>query len=100
MKNFKWLVLLLGLVSFSQGFAQYGRYGRRDRNRYIYNSRPYYYPSVRTSVSVIARLPFGAIAVTLGSRHYHYYDGIYYEPMYGGYGIVQPPVGIIVPALP
>ena len=98
----KWLLLLLAVVSFSPLFAQHSRYNRRyhDRYAYTYAYRPYRYAPVHTSVSVVARLPFGAVAVALGGRHYHYYDGIYYEPMPGGYAMVAPPVGIVVPVLP
>lgn len=103
-KSVKLLLVLAGVISFTQLFAQHGRYSRRyyDRyayNRYAYNYRSYYAP-LRTSVSLIARLPFGAVAVTLGGRPYHYYDGIYYAPYPGGYTIVEPPVGVIVPVLP
>jgi Family of unknown function (DUF6515) len=76
--------------------AQYGRhYGR-------YNSRSYHYnrfPS-RSSVSIMAGLPFGAVSLTFGNRYYHYYNGAYYRPYDRGYRIVEPPIGIIVPSLP
>jgi len=84
------------LISGLTASAQYGRhYGR-------YNSRSYHYNhyTSRPSVSVIARLPFGAVSVTFGSRYYHYYNGAYYRPYNHGYMIVQPPIGIIVPRLP
>lgn len=103
----KALLLLVGVISFSPLFAQHGRYGRRyyDNDYYAYNYRPYDYrpygyAPLQASVSIIARLPFGALAVTLGNRHYHYFDGLYYEPLPGGYAMVEPPVGIVVPVLP
>lgn len=101
MKHYiKWLLVLLGVVSFSSLFAQRGRYTKRYHDRYAYAWQPYHYAPLRTSVSIVARVPFGAVAVTFGSRHYRYFDGIYYEPMQRGYIIVQPPLGIVVPVLP
>lgn len=99
-KYSKWLFVVIAVISFSQVFAQHRRYDRRDYDHYRYYYRPYNYSPVRASVSIIARLPFGAVSLNLGSRHYHYYDGIYYQPYQTGYMIVQPPVGIVVPVLP
>lgn len=93
--------LICGLIAFIllsslESSAQYGRsHGRYNGRSYQYNR----YPS-RPSVSVYARLPFGAISVTFGDRYYHYYRGAYYRPYNRGYIIVQPPIGIIVPSLP
>jgi len=89
------LLILMLFVSYTSS-AQYGRHYRGHTNRYY---RYDHYP-VRTSVSIIARLPFGAVAITFGDRYYHYYNGIYYRPYIGGYRIVHPPIGIIVPSLP
>lgn len=101
MKNYaKWLLFLFGVLFFSQLFAQHGRYGRRYNDRYLYTYRPYAYAPLRTSVSVVARLPFGAVALNFDGRRYHYYEGIYYEPRPRGYLIVAPPVGVVVPVLP
>lgn len=76
--------------------AQYGRGSGRYKGGSYHNNR---YPS-RPTVSIFARLPFGAVSVTFGSRYYHYYRGAYYRPYNRGYIIVQPPIGIIVPDLP
>ena len=54
----------------------------------------------RASVSIIASLPFGAAAVSLGNEHYHYYHGTFYQPVQQGYAIVPAPMGILVPTLP
>jgi len=90
-------VILLLAISFTAS-AQWGRQHGR------YHSRHYSYPrhsyAPRTSVSVIARVPFGAISLSFGNRYYHYHNGIYYRPYSRGYVIVQPPIGIIVPGLP
>ncbi len=52
------------------------------------------------SVSVVASLPFGAAAVSLGNERYHYYHGTFYHPVPNGYAIVPAPMGVIVPVLP
>src|SRR5215207_5104500 len=84
------------LISSLTTSAQYGRsHGRYNGRSYHYDR----YPS-RPSVSIVARLPFGAVSVTFGNRYYHYYHGAYYRPYNRGYMIVQPPIGIIVPNLP
>jgi hypothetical protein len=108
MKNFiKMILPLAGILSLTTAFAQYNRHERNDRrshdrydNRYVYAPRPYYPAPFQTSLSIVAQLPFGAIAVSMGNRHYHYYDGLYYEPSSYGYNVVPAPVGIIVPQLP
>ena len=84
------------LISSLTTSAQYGRgHGRYNSRSYHYNR----YPS-RPSISVFARLPFGAVSVTFGNRYYHYYNGAYYRPYNRGYMIMEPPIGIIVPSLP
>lgn len=86
------------LISSVTASAQYHRYHGRYNGGY-YGRSHYYYPS-RSSVSIIASLPFGAASITFGNRYYHYYNGVYYRPYNYGYTIVQPPIGIIVPTLP
>lgn len=88
------LILLL-FVSYTSS-AQYGRHNRGYSSRYYRYDR---FPA-RTSVSIIARLPVGAVSLTFGDRYYHYYNGVYYRPYIWGYRMVEPPVGIIVPVLP
>jgi len=93
---------VFGLIILSSltASAQYGRNNGRNNGRYNSRSYSYHrYPS-RTSVSIIARLPFGAVSLSFGNRYYHYYRGAYYRPYNRGYMIVQPPIGIIVPSLP
>lgn len=86
------------LISGVEASAQWSRHNGRFYNRsYHYNYNRYHY---RTSVSIIAHLPFGAVSVIFGNRYYHYYNGLYYRPYDRGYIIVEPPVGIIVPGLP
>lgn len=102
MKNFtKALLVVVALVTCTQLFAQRRHYGHGRHYYYDrYSYRYSYRPSYRPSVSIMARVPFGAVGINFGSRYYHYYRGMYYRPMPGGYGIVPPPVGIIVPVLP
>ena len=90
------LTLLVGIISF----AQHGR----SRDRYYEYARYDRYPHARYAsyprVSIMASLPFGAIMVSMGGVHYHYYNGYYYRPHTNGYILVEPPIGLVVPILP
>ena len=88
----KGFLLLVAVISFTQLFAQ-----RDDRNPKYRSNR---HSSSHDRVSIIARLPYGALALTWGNRHYHYYGGYFYEPFSYGYALVEPPIGIVVPVLP
>ena len=90
--GFLFFILINSLTVSAQWNRHYGRY----TSRYYHYDR---YPA-RASVSIIARLPFGAVSVMFGNRYYHYHNGVYYRPYDRGYIIVQPPIGIIVPSLP
>lgn len=93
------LITLLALSNMTAS-AQRGRYGRSYGRSYARSYYPQYrYPS-RSSVSIIARLPFGAASIHFGNSYYHYYHGSYYRPYGYGYRIVPPPIGIVVPVLP
>jgi len=48
----------------------------------------------------LAVLPFGCITLQIGGVPYYYDDGIYYQPVEGGYQEVYPPVGAAVPQPP
>ena len=102
----KWLFLLAGIMAVGSLLAQPPGHAKKQfkhkhHNKYYsYSYAPYRYTPYRTSVSVIAHLPFGSVGVTFGDRHYHYHGGYYYQPVPRGYVIVRPPVGIIVPVLP
>jgi hypothetical protein len=80
-------------------FSSFAQPDRRDRRFNDHDLNRCAYPS-GTAVSIVAALPFGAVAVSFGSRPYHYYDGYYYRPYGYQYMMVAPPVGIVVPALP
>jgi hypothetical protein len=71
---------------------------------------PYYYHPYRPSYWGPNWHPFGfflsslaanALLFTLANQQYYYEDGCYYEPSpNGGYTVVPPPIGAIVPNLP
>lgn len=42
----------------------------------------------------------GAMIVAINDINYQYYDGVFYQPDNGGYQVVAPPIGAIVPSLP
>jgi len=93
------LIALLVLSSIDSS-AQRGRHGRSHGRSYGRSYYPQYRYPIRSSVSVIARLPFGAVSLSFGNRYYHYYNGYYYQPYNFGYRMVPPPIGIVVPVLP
>ena len=45
-------------------------------------------------------LPLGFLALNIGGTPYYYNDGIYYQPVEGGYQEVYPPIGAAVPQPP
>ena len=46
-------------------------------------------------------VPRGHVRVSIGTSHYRYYDGMFFEPHWPGrYVVVAPPIGIHVPMLP
>jgi hypothetical protein len=57
---------------------------------------PYYYRPGYT----IGTIPKVAVTVTLGSLIFYYADGIYYRRHDGGFMVIVPPIGLIVPVLP
>jgi len=48
----------------------------------------------------LAMLPFGCLTLQIGGVPYYYDDGIYFQPVGGGYQEVYPPVGVAVPEPP
>jgi len=48
----------------------------------------------------VKTLPHGHRAVKVGSRHYHFLDGIFYRPGPGGFVVVAAPIDARVHALP
>src|SRR5258706_4070374 len=48
----------------------------------------------------IATLPYGNVGIGFGPDRFFYQAGVWYQPSGAGYVVVQPPVGIVAPALP
>src|SRR5260221_2831788 len=48
----------------------------------------------------IATLPYGNIGIGFGPDRFFSQAGVWYQPSGAGYVVVQPPVGIVAPALP
>src|SRR5258706_15461496 len=48
----------------------------------------------------IATLPYGNVGIGFGPNRFFYQAGVWYQPSGAGYVVVQPPVGIVAPALP
>jgi len=57
----------------------------------------HYYPRVGFYAGV---LPVAALTIAYGADRYWYDRGIWYRPYGGGYRVVVPPFGAVVPALP
>jgi hypothetical protein len=62
--------------------------------RYGHN---HYYPS---RGFVYGTLPLGAVSVGYGRGNYFFHGGVWFRPSGGRYVVVQPPLGIFLPALP
>jgi len=41
-----------------------------------------------------------ATVIAINNAQYHYYQGVYYQPVNGGYQVVAAPVNAVVPSLP
>jgi hypothetical protein len=48
----------------------------------------------------LRRLPRGNVRISVGTTRYHYYDGMFFEPMWPGYVVVSAPIGAHVRTLP
>ncbi|OIQ81183.1 hypothetical protein GALL_370530 [mine drainage metagenome] len=104
------LALGVGLLNAAGGHAddrnmrhEHERHGMGEPYRarhWIFDDRHHhghYYPAIGYSINA---LPFGC--QTLGFRHRRLFfqAGVWYEPTAGGYVVVRPPIGIVVPMLP
>ncbi len=88
----------------SLGLARpYGYYGGGyyGYNRSYYRSSfPFFHfgPAFGFRLNV---LPFGYYPFYIGANPYYYYQGVYYQPYYGGgYQVIAPPLGATVYQLP
>ncbi len=73
------------------------RYKKRDYvvdKRYNHNRR-YPRPGLR-----VKRLPPNAHYRPYRSGRYYYRDGVWYSPVWGGYSVVRPPIGMTIRYLP
>jgi uncharacterized protein DUF6515 len=76
--------------------------GYRGIHPYYYHPyRPYYWgPHWHPLGFFLTSLAADAIYFDFGGRRYWYDDGCYYVPANGGYSVVPPPIGAVVPSLP
>lgn len=76
--------------------------GYRGIHPYYYHPyRPYYWgPHWHPLGFFLTTLATDAIWFNYNGRRYWYDDGCYYLPSDGGYSVVPPPVGAVVPSLP
>jgi len=60
------------------------------------------YLAVQPPIGVVitGALPTGAVPIVVGPTTYYYLDGIFYIAQDGGFAVVNPPPGIVVPVLP
>lgn len=69
------------------------------RPTYVMPVRPLWRPHL-FGVHVVHALPFGAVALTIGTTPYWYAGGEYYAQIAGGYQLIAPPVGAWLAQLP
>ena len=50
--------------------------------------------------AVVHELPREALVVPHGSERYWFHNGVWYRPGAGGYVVIAPPFGVVVPVLP
>jgi hypothetical protein len=74
----------------------------RGVHPYAYHPyRPYYWgPHWHPLGFFLSALAADAIWFNFNNQRYYYDDGCYYLPSNGGYSVVPPPLGAIVPSLP
>ncbi len=79
-------------------------HGRRyySYHRYYYHPyRPYTWgPSWHPVGFFLNNLAAAAIIVTINNAQFRYFEGVYYAPYQGGYQVVAPPLGAVIPVLP
>jgi hypothetical protein len=75
----------------------------RRRQRKVRRTRTPYRPNrppARPAAAAATEAPPSAYVVVSGGIRYQYFNGAFYAPRAGGYAIVAPPPGIIVPGIP
>ena len=101
-------VLIATLLALGASFANAQRNDRdRDHDRrgppprgWVMDNRyhhDHYYPRVGFYSAV---LPAAALTIAFGADRFWYDGGIWYRPYGGGYRVVVPPYGAVIPVLP
>jgi len=86
-------MMLLPISSFADwNQGQAGHHG--NHNYYHYHDHPHW------GVQVATFYPDEYYSVWAGGNRYYYDDGIYYNYAGGQYVVAQPPVGVVVGAIP
>lgn len=90
------LMVLLGvfLLSFSTDTFAQRREKKSQREKTVVVKKP-----DRHSAKVV-KLPAGHKTIVVGSAHYYYHQGVFYERSSSGYMVVRAPVGARIAALP
>src|SRR5207248_776733 len=103
------IILAAALAACAAGSQAQGRFDRgrveHQRERYatphwVYDDRFHhnrYYPARGYAVDL---LPPGNVAITFRGAPFWYHSGVWYQRSGPRYVVVQPPLGVIVPALP
>jgi hypothetical protein len=74
------------------GYGDRDDYRHYDRDRDCDRGR-YYYPH---PVYYVPRLPHGYRVVQYRGMPHYYYRGVWYAPYGGRYGVIRPPVGVVI----
>jgi hypothetical protein len=100
----KLLIVLLAAAPLLAHAQRREREHERERyhtEHWVYDDRfhhNHYYPTLGYAVPV---LPAGNIALTFrGGGRFFFHSGVWYQPAAGGFVVVRPPRGIVVPVLP
>ena len=89
-------VYALGISLDESGhrYYSYNLYYYHPYNPYVYG------PAWRPVGFFIAALAFTTTVVAVENMHYRYDQGVYYQPVNGGWQVVPPPFGATVPYMP
>ncbi len=87
-------------ASLAQDRHDYDRHDPYHGEHWRYDDRHHhghYYPSLGYVVTV---LPPGAVSLRFHDRRFFFHEGVWYEPVGGGFAVARPPIGVVVPILP
>jgi len=89
---------LLMIISFQVAQAEERGYRHNEFREFNgHHDHDRFYPSRGQFVVVV---PKGHRVVYFGKERYYFFGGVWYRPARGGFIVVAPPVGIVVPVLP